>query len=71
MKSAFPPLRLAVPNVVPPSVNVTAPVAAEGVTVAVKVTEVPYVEGLADEVNVTVELALFTVCVSAEDVLLL
>lgn len=32
-----------------PSLNVTVPVAAEGVTVAVKVTDEPYVEGFADE----------------------
>ena len=68
---AFPPLRLAVPSVVPPSVNVTDPVAAEGVTVAVNVTAALNVEGLADEANVTVEFALLTVWVSAEDVLLL
>ena len=41
VKGAFPPLSLAVPSVVVPSVNVTVPDAAVGVTVAVKVTEVP------------------------------
>ena len=68
---AFPPPRLAVPSIVLPSVNVTDPVAAEGATVAVNVTAVLNVEGLADEANVTVEFALLTVWVSAEDVPLL
>jgi hypothetical protein len=43
---AFPPLRLPVPIDVPLSLNVTVPVAALGLTVAVKVTALPYVEGL-------------------------
>lgn len=38
---AFPLLRVPVPNVVLPSLNVTVPVAAEGVTVAVNVTDEP------------------------------
>jgi hypothetical protein len=46
-----------VPNVVLPSMNVTVPVAVEGVTVAVKVTDEPYEDGLADEVRVTAVLA--------------
>jgi hypothetical protein len=58
-----------VPNVLLPSLNVTVPVADEGVTVAVKVTEVPNVEGFLDEATVVVEVALLTVWVSAEDVL--
>jgi hypothetical protein len=37
----FPLLSVPVPNVVLPSLNVTVPVAADGVTVAVKVTELP------------------------------
>jgi hypothetical protein len=41
---AVPPDRLPVPRVVAPSLNVTVPVAAEGVTVDVKVTEVPKVD---------------------------
>jgi hypothetical protein len=53
-----------------PSRNVTVPVAVEGVTVAVKVTEEPYDDGFADEVNVTLVLAWFIVWVSTEDVLL-
>ena len=57
------------PRVVLPSLKVTVPVAADGVTVAVKVTEEPYVDGFAEEVRVTVEVALLTVCVSVDDVL--
>jgi hypothetical protein len=47
------------------------PVAVEGDTVAVKVTEVPYVEGFSDDASVVVEVSLFTVCVTADEVLLL
>lgn len=43
---ARPPLRPPVPIDVPLSLKVTVPVAALGLTVAVKVTELPYVEGL-------------------------
>jgi hypothetical protein len=50
-------------------VNVTVPVAVVGVTVAVNVTEEPYTDGFADEANVTVVLALFTVCVNVGEVL--
>jgi hypothetical protein len=41
---AWPPLTATVPNAVPPSLKVTVPVAAEGETVAVKVTDWPYGE---------------------------
>jgi hypothetical protein len=68
---AVPLLIVPVPNVVLPSLNVTVPVAADGVIVAVKVTDEPYVDGFADDANVTVVLALFTVCVSTDEVLLL
>ena len=51
---AFPLLSVPVPRVVVPSLNVTVPVAADGVTVAVNVTEFPYVEGLAEEASVVV-----------------
>ena len=68
---AFPLLIVPVSSVVLPSLKVTVPVAAEGETVAVKVTEEPNVDGFADEASVTVVLVLFTVCVSADDVLLL
>ncbi len=68
---ALPLLIVPVPSVVLPSVNVTVPVAVEGETVAVNVTDEPYVDGFADEANITVVLALFTVWVNTEDVLLL
>jgi len=54
---ALPPLSVPVPSVVVPSLNVTVPVAVEGVTVAVKVTEVWYVEGFSDDATVVVVLA--------------
>lgn len=60
-----------VPRVVLPSLNVTVPAAADGVTVAVKVTEAPNVEGFADEATVVVVFALLTVWVSVDEVLLL
>jgi hypothetical protein len=60
---------LPVPSVVVPSLNVTVPVASEGVTVAVSVTDKPYVDGFAEEVSVTVVFALLTVWVSTDDVL--
>jgi hypothetical protein len=44
-----------------PSLKVTVPVAALGVTVAVNITEDPNVEGLLDEETVVEEVALFTV----------
>jgi hypothetical protein len=68
---AFPLLIVPVPSVVVPFLNVTVPVAVEIESVAVKVTELPYVDGFNEEVSVTVGVALFTVCVSADDVLLL
>jgi hypothetical protein len=66
---AFPLLMVLVPSVVLPFLKVTVPVAADGVTVAVNVTDELNVDGFADEARVTVEFALLTVCVSAEDVL--
>ena len=68
---AFPLVMLPVPSVVLPSLNVTVPVAVVDETVAVKVTDEPYADGFKDEANVVVELALFTVCVRTEDVLVL
>lgn len=41
LKVAFPLLSVPVPNVVVPSLNVTVPVAADGETVAVNVTDAP------------------------------
>ena len=71
LKVVFPLLVVPVSSVVLPSLNVTVPVAAEGETVAVNVTEEPYVDGFADEASVTVVFALFTVWVSTDEVLLL
>ena len=68
---AFPLLIEPVPSVVLPSLKVTVPVAAEGETVAVNVTDDPYVDGFADEASVSVVLALFTVWVRVEEVLVL
>jgi hypothetical protein len=68
---AFPLLIVPVPRVVLPSIKVTVPDAVDGVTVAVKVTEEPYVDGFADEASVTVVFALLTDCVSADEVLVL
>jgi len=72
---ALPALKLAVPNVAAPSRNVTVPVGvpvagATALTVAVKVTAWPKTDGFTDEVTVVKLLALFTVCVMAEEVLL-
>ena len=42
---AVPPFRVPVPSVTPPSLNVTAPDALPGDTVAVNVTDAPKVDG--------------------------
>ena len=68
---ALPLLIVPVPSVVLPSLNVTVPVAVVGEIVAVTVTEDPSGDGLAAEVRVTTVLAMFTVWVNTEDVLLL
>lgn len=47
--------------VVDPSLNVTVPVAEDGVTAAVRRTFTPNVAGLRDDVRATAQLALFTV----------
>jgi hypothetical protein len=62
VKVAMPPLRVPVPRVVLPSEKVTVPVGVPPalVTTAVKVTDWPNTEGLAEEVTVVVVLALFT-----------
>lgn len=56
LRVATPPLSVPVPNVFVPSLNVTVPVGVPPalVTVAVKVTDCPKTEGLADEVTVVV-----------------
>jgi hypothetical protein len=52
-----------VPIVVLLSMNVTvSPTAGTGATVAVNVTDCPSVEGFADDVSVVVVFAIFTVC---------
>jgi len=51
----LPLLSVPVPSVVLPSLKVTVPVAAEGVTVAVNVTELPYVDGFDEDETVTEE----------------
>ena len=58
------------PSVVAPSMKVTVPVAADGVTVAVKVTDWPEVEGLIEEATAVVVFALlmFNVPVSVSGV---
>jgi hypothetical protein len=66
---ALPPLREALPKVEPASKNVTVPVAAEGETVAVKVTLWPETEGLALEATAVAVAARFTVWDKDGDVL--
>src|SRR5439155_13773673 len=62
-----------VPRVVVPSINVTVPfgtaVPADGVTVTVKVTACPYVEGFSDDVTLALVATWFTVWVNAGEVL--
>ena len=71
VKAATPPLSAPVPKVVAPSRNVTGPVAVVGDTVAVKVTDCPEFDGLTLDVRPVLLLALFTVWVTAGEVLLL
>ena len=59
---AAPPVSADVPNVVAPLVNVTVPVTPV-VSVAVKVTDWPGVDGFVEETRVTTGVALFTVWV--------
>ena len=63
VKVALPLLRIELPSVEDPSRNVTEPVAVEGVTAAVNVTDCPAGDGLKLEVTTTVVLALFAVTV--------
>ncbi len=73
VKVATPPLRVPVPSVVAPSKKVTVPVAGPepdpGVTVAVKVTDWPVLEGFWLEVSAVVVERRFTVWLSAVEVL--
>lgn len=68
---ALPLLSVPVPNVVEPFLKVTVPVGVPPleVTVAVKVTDWPEVDGLREEVSEVELLALLTVWVSAGEVL--
>jgi hypothetical protein len=68
---AIPLLTLPLPSVVLPSLNVTVPVAVVDETVAVNVTEELNADGFDDDESVVVVLALLTVWVRADDVLLL
>lgn len=73
LKLAFPPLRGRFPEMATaPSKNVTVPVADDGVTPAVKVSEAPNTEGFVPEVRdriiVGVGLGLLTICDNAADV---
>jgi hypothetical protein len=67
-----PALRVTVFNVLVPSRKVTDPVGVPlncGKTVAVNVTVCPNIDGFREDVNVTVVVALFTVWISALEVL--
>jgi hypothetical protein len=59
------------PSVIVPFLKVTLPVGVPPteVTVAVKVTAAPNVEGFKDDVSAVEVVACFTVCVSTEEVL--
>lgn len=66
---ACPLATVAVPRVVAPFMNCTVPVALAGVIAAVSVRDCPALIVVALAESVVVELALFTVCGKAEDVL--
>jgi hypothetical protein len=67
--AAEPPLTGAVPSAVAPSRNWRVPVAADGETVAVKVTDWPYADGFGVAFSATLEETLETVWVTAGEVL--
>jgi hypothetical protein len=69
MKVAVPLLTVLLPNRVPPSRNVTVPVAAPGVTVAVRVTGWPNEAGLGETVRTVVVFPLATVSITVAEVL--
>jgi hypothetical protein len=69
LKDADPLASVDVPKTVAPSRNWTVPVAVEGDTVAVNVTDAPTVDGFRLLMRVVVVTTLFTVCESAADVL--
>ena len=68
---ALPAESVGLPRIAAPSLNVTVPVGVPAleVTVAVKFTLVPYVEGFSELTTTVALAALFTVCVSAVEVL--
>jgi hypothetical protein len=70
LKAATPLLNVPVPREVDPSINVTVPVAADGVTTAVRVTVALTGAGFADDETV-IEEACSTFCVRVDDVLVL
>ena len=73
VKAATPPLSDGVPRTVVPSVNVTMPVGFVpdcGVTVAVKITGCPVLEGLRLEITAVLVPDLLTTCVNGDDVLI-
>ena len=61
--------KVPLPSTVAPSLNCTVPVAAFGETIAVKVTDWPLVDGLAEDDNVVVVDAELTVWLTAALVL--
>src|SRR5215469_10963313 len=69
VNAADPPLSAAAPRTVEPSRNCTVPVAPEGDTVAVNVTDWPETDGFRDETMATVAASFDTVTFTAEDVL--
>jgi hypothetical protein len=71
LKVAFPLLIVPVPSDVVPSLKVIAPLLVKGVRVAVNFTDPPNTDGFADDATVTLEFALLTTCVRAEEALLL
>lgn len=70
LKAAIPALNEPVPREVDPSINVTVPVAADGVTTAVKVTVALTGAGFVDDKTV-IEEGCSTFCVSVDEVLVL
>ena len=69
LNTATPAFRVPVPSVTAPSLNVTVPVAVVGAIVAVRVTLCARADGFRDDASVSVVAALFTVCVTADEVL--
>ena len=70
VRVTIPLLAVPVPRVVPPSWNVTFPVAPD-VTVAVRITLAPKIEGFSEEARATVLDALVTSCETGAEVELL